>query len=196
MKTKPFSLIDDDEEDNNNSSQTHFSSKMKKVNEGEIIEINNNNNKNISEKSIQNVNTAKKDNQTKNLEIQNQQKILSNFRDIANKEKKIIENKNNPSNLFIKKKITTQKNSISDVSTLAKEIIEQKDNNYNIKNEDIKENKLNKNLLNDKKEKKSSYHGRIYFFIAIIMLLYQYFSYMFFIELPNIQSKYKIINYI
>lgn len=196
MKTKPFSLIDDDEEDNNNSSQTHFSSKMKKVNEGEIIEINNNNKKNISEKSIQNVNTAKKDNQTKNLEIQNQQKILSNFRDIANKEKKIIENKNNPSNLFIKKKITTQKNSISDVSTLAKEIIEQKDNNYNIKNEDIKENKLNKNLLNDKKEKKSSYHGRIYFFIAIIMLLYQYFSYMFFIELPNIQSKYKIINYI
>lgn len=196
MKTKPFSLIDDDEEDNNNSSQTHFSSKMKKVNEGEIIEINNNNKKNISEKSIQNVNTAKKDNQTKNLEIQNQQKILSNFRDIANKEKKMIENKNNPSNLFIKKKITTQKNSISDVSTLAKEIIEQKDNNYNIKNEDIKENKLNKNLLNDKKEKKSSYHGRIYFFIAIIMLLYQYFSYMFFIELPNIQSKYKIINYI
>ena len=196
MKTKPFSLIDDDEEDNNNSSQTHFSSKMKKVNEGEIIEINNNNKKNISEKSIQNVNTAKKDNQTKNLEIQNQQKILSNFRDIANKEKKIIENKNNISNLFIKKKITTQKNSISDVSTLAKEIIEQKDNNYNIKNEDIKENKLNKNLLNDKKEKKSSYHGRIYFFIAIIMLLYQYFSYMFFIELPNIQSKYKIINYI
>ena len=196
MKTKPFSLIDDDEEDNNNSSQTHFSSKMKKVNEGEIIEINNNNKKNISEKSIQNVNTAKKDNQTKNLEIQNQQKILSNFRDIANKEKKIIENKNNPNNLFIKKKIPPQKNSSSDFSKLAKEIIEEKDNNYNIKNEDIKENKLNKNLLNDKKEKKSSYHGRIYFFIAIIMLLYQYFSYMFFIELPNIQSKYKIINYI
>ena len=61
--------------------------------------------------------------------------------------------------------------------------------NYAIKNEENKANKLSKTLLNEKKGKKNSYHGKLYFFIAILMLLYQYLSYIFLIELPIIESK-------
>jgi hypothetical protein len=58
-----------------------------------------------------------------------------------------------------------------------------------IKNEEKKEEKLSKTLLNEKKDKKKSYNGKIYFYIAISMLLYQYLSYIFLIEVPIIQSK-------
>jgi hypothetical protein len=75
--------------------------------------------------------------------------------------------------------------------SIAKEIREQQNINNMIKNEDVKENKLSKNLLNEKKDKKNSYYGKLYFIIAITMLLYQYSSYIFFIELPIIRGKYK-----
>ena len=42
------------------------------------------------------------------------------------------------------------------------------------------------NKLLEKKEKKFSYHGKIYFFSACMMLLYQYLSYIYLIEIPII----------
>ena len=57
------------------------------------------------------------------------------------------------------------------------------DNNNN-NNEQKKENITNK--LIEKKEKKFSYHGKIYFFSVCIMLIYQYLSYIYLIEIPII----------
>ena len=189
MNIKPFSLIDDDENDNdNNSVQTRFSSRMKKA-------TSSGDNMNNSKKSLnsgnasQNVNTAKKENQMKDLGINNQQKIVNDFREKAAKEK-LFENLNNLNNIINKNSTIGQnQNNIKNDPSLAKEIKEQQDMN-NKNNEDVKENKLTKNLLNEKKDKKNSYYGKLYFVIAISMLLYQYFSYIFFIELPIIQGKY------
>ena len=48
--------------------------------------------------------------------------------------------------------------------------------------------KLAKNLI-EKRDKKFSYHGKIYFSLAIAMLIYQYLSYIYLIELPIIERK-------
>jgi hypothetical protein len=102
---------------------------------------------------------------------------------------------NNLNNLIIKNRTIGQNQNYSrnenNMPSISKEIREQQDINNMIKNEDVKENKLSKNLLNEKKDKKNSYYGKLYFIIAITMLLYQYSSYIFFIELPIIRGKYK-----
>ena len=179
MKIKPFSLIDDDD----SSSLTHFSSKNKKLNKDEEDNDLNNNNFVYDENNIKNKDTAKKENDLKNKEINNQQKIINDFRDKLSKEKLFQIN--------IKSKILSQNNNTNNSNNIipTKEIKEQKDMNYAIKNEENKATKLSKTLLNEKKEKKNSYHGKLYFFIAISMLLYQYLSYIFLIELPIIESK-------
>lgn len=193
MNIKPFSLIEDDENDNENSIQTHFSSRMKKATSSGC-DNNNNSKKSLnSGNSSQNVNTAKKETQIKDLGINNQQKIVNDFREKAAKEK-LFENLNNLNNLIVKNRTIGQNQNYSrnenNMPSISKEIREQQDINNMIKNEDVKENKLSKNLLNEKKDKKNSYYGKLYFIIAITMLLYQYSSYIFFIELPIIQGKY------
>ena len=177
MNPKPFSLIDDDDY----SSQTHFSSKMKKSNKDEednyfII----NKNSIISVNKIKNE-TAQKENNLKNLDVNNQQNAVNNLREKINK--------GNLFNINIKNKILSLNNNKSEIDSTPKDTKDPQDLSYIVKKEENKDNKLSKNLLNDKKEKKNSYHGKIYFYIAISMLLYQYLSYVFLIELPIIQSK-------
>jgi hypothetical protein len=193
MNIKPFSLIEDDENDNENSIQTHFSSRMKKATSSGVDNINNSKKSLNSGNTSQNVNTAKKETQVKDSGINNQQKIVNDFREKATKEK-LFENLNNLNNIMTKNRIIGQNQNYRNeynMPSIAKEIREQQNINNMIKNEDVKENKLSKNLLNEKKDKKNSYYGKLYFVIAISMLLYQYSSYIFFIELPIIRGKYK-----
>ena len=190
MNIKPFTLIDDDE----NSSQTHFSSKDKKNSKDEEDNNSINNKKpNFSGKNILNVDTAKKENDLKNMEINNQQKVINNFRAKINKEM----NRGKLFQIDLKNKILSQNNNNNnkkDISIPTKEEKDKQDITDMIKNEEKPDNKLSKNLLNDKKQKRNSYHGKIYFYIAVSMLLYQYLSYVYLIEIPIIQSKY-IYNY-
>lgn len=193
MNIKPFSLIEDDENDNENSIQTHFSSRMKKATSNGVDNINNSKKSLNSGNTSQNVNTAKKETQVKDSGINNQQKIVNDFREKATKEK-LFENLNNLNNIMTKNRTIGQNQNYRNeynMPSIAKEIREQQNINNMIKNEDVKENKLSKNLLNEKKDKKNSYYGKLYFVIAISMLLYQYSSYIFFIELPIIRGKYK-----
>ena len=189
MNIKPFSLIDDDE----NSSQTHFSSKNNKNSKDEEDNNNINNKKtNFSGKNILNVDTAKKENDLKNMEINNQQKVINNFRAKINKEM----NRGKLFQIDLKNKIISQYNNNNNnkyISIPTKEEKDKQDITDMIKNEE-KTDKLSKNLLNDKKQKRNSYHGKIYFYIAVSMLLYQYLSYVYLIEIPIIQCKY-IYNY-
>ena len=192
MNIKPFSLIEDDENDNENSIQTHFSSRMKKAASIGGDNINNSKKSLNSGNTSQNVNTAKKEAQMKDLGINNQQKIVNDFREKATKEK-LFENLNNLNNILKNRAIGQNQNNAGNdynMPSMAKEIREQQDINNVIKNEDVRENKLSKNLLNEKKDKKNSYYGKLYFVIAITMLLYQYSSYILLIELPIIQGKY------
>lgn len=193
MNIKPFSLIEDDENDNENSIQTHFSSRMKKATSSGVDNINNSKKSLNSGNTSQNVNTAKKETQVKDSGINNQQKIVNDFREKATKEK-LFENLNNLNNIMTKNRTIGQNQNYRNeynMPSIAKEIREQQNINNMIKNEGVKENKLSKNLLNEKKDKKNSYYGKLYFVIAISMLLYQYSSYIFFIELPIIRGKYK-----
>ena len=57
-----------------------------------------------------------------------------------------------------------------------------------IEKKDLHKDKLSKNLI-EKRDKRFSYHGKIYFFCAIMMLIYQYISYIYFIEIPIIERK-------
>ena len=166
MKTHPFSLIDEDEE---NTSQTHYSPKNKQSNKEEE-----------DDKNINNIETAKKEKEMKNLGINNQQ-IINNFKDKMNKEKLF--------HINLKNKILSQFNNTNNILTKEKQNIGQQDIGIIIKKEEKKDEKLSKTLLNEKKEKKKSYHGKIYFFIAITMLIYQYLSYIILIEIPIIISK-------
>ena len=86
--------------------------------------------------------------------------------------------KNNQKILFdIKNKFTKEDSDKSNNQ-------EKKEEN-NIQKEEIKDDNISKNLV-EKKDKKFSYHGKIYYLTAWIMLLYQYFSYIYLIELPII----------
>ena len=176
MNPKPFSLIDDDD----NSSQTHFSSKMKKSNKDEEHNDFINNKKSIfSGNYIKNNETAQNENDLKKLDANNQPKAVVDLREKINK-----------GNLFnLRNKIISLNSNKNEIDSTPKEINEPKDLSYIVKKDEKKEYKLSKTLLNEKKEKKNSYHGKIYFYIAITMLLYQYLSYIFLIELPIIQRK-------
>ena len=79
-----------------------------------------------------------------------------------------------------------------------------KENSNNLREQDKKENNIipkeeekkdnsSKNLM-EKRDKKFSYHGKIYFYCAWIMLIYQYFSYIYLIEFPIILNS--ELNYI
>ena len=79
-----------------------------------------------------------------------------------------------------------------------------KENSNNLREQDKKENNIipkeeekkdnsSKNLM-EKRDKKFSYHGKIYFYCAWIMLIYQYFSYIYLIEFPIILNN--ELNYI
>lgn len=178
MNVKPLSLIDEDED---NSFQTHFSSKAKKSNkEEDSADINNK--RFIISKNINNFNNSKKKNERIIFGINSQPKFLNNFSHKMKKENLFQMNINN---------INISKfNNTNDIT--AKEKIsneQQQDINISSKKEEQKEDKLSKNLLNVKKDKKKLCNGKIYFFIAILMLLYQYLSYIFLIEIPIIQSK-------
>lgn len=177
MKVKSLSLIDDED----NSFQTHFSSKAKKSNRGEedSEDIKNK----IYSQTKNNINTAKKENEIKNLEINNQQKIINDFRDKIKREKLF---QMNIKNTIISK---INNSNLNDISSNEGQLNKQQDIDNINKKEDKKEDKLSKTLLNEKKEKKKSYNGKIYFYIAISMLLFQYLSYLFLIEMPIIQSK-------
>lgn len=156
MNIKPFSLIEDDENDNENSIQTHFSSRMKKATSSGVDNINNSKKSLNSGNTSQNVNTAKKETQVKDSGINNQQKIVNDFREKATKEK-LFENLNNLNNIMTKNKTIGQNQNYRNeynMPSIAKEIREQQNINNMIKNEDVKENKLSKNLLNEKKDKK------------------------------------------
>ena len=176
MNPKPFSLIDDED----NSSQTHFSSKMKKSNKDEEDNDFINNKKSIiSGIYIKNNEIAQNENNLKKLDANNQQKAVVDLREKINK-----------GNLFnLRNKIIAFNSNKNEIDSTPKEINEPKDLSYIVKKDEKKEYKLSKTLLNEKKEKKNSYHGKIYFYIAITMLLYQYLSYIFLIELPIIQRK-------
>ena len=68
---------------------------------------------------------------------------------------------------------------------------EEKINDNNIPqeaNSNIPKDKLANNLI-EKRDKRFSYHGKIYFFCAVSMLLYQFFSYIYLIEFPIIERK-------
>ena len=180
MNSHPLSLIDDNED---NSFQTHISlSKYKKsIKEDDTSTENTLNNK---KKYI--LREKPKNNQTFIKPPKNNQKFIFDFKNNFIKDTSII-SKNTSD-------IDNQPGLIDDSNNDLK-----KENLNNIKNDinkranintpnDIKNEKLSKNLI-EKKDKKFSYHGKLYFFCAITMLLYQYFSYIYLIELPIIQSK-------
>ncbi len=179
MNSHPLSLIDDNED---NSFQTHISlSKYKKsIKEDDTSTENTLNNK---KKYI--LREKPKNNQTFIKPPKNNQKFVfdfkNNFKDtsIISKNTSDIDNQpgliDDTNNDQKKESLKTIKNDIN------------KRENINTPN-DIKNEKLRKNLI-EKRDKKFSYHGKLYFFCAISMLLYQYFSYIYLIELPIIQSK-------
>lgn len=186
-----MSLIDDDEDEN--VFQPNFSINMKKTNKGEDNHIINNKKLLISGNTVINLDTAKKQKDLKNLEINTQQKIVTDFRNGVNKQKLILFN--------IKNKILSQNynnNSLNnningghnnDISIPTKEEKNIQNNSNRFNKEENKENKLSKNLLNERKERKKSLQGKIFFYIAISMLLYQYLCYVLLIEVPIIESK-------
>ena len=161
MNSKPVSLIDDDDE----SAQTYVSYKIQK----NFTNKENNLTNNHTKSTISN-------------------KKFNGFPFGSQKEEKSGKDLKNKFHINVKDKMVLQNNN-GDISSTIKEEKNRYDINNVINNEDKKGNKLSKNLINDKKEKRVSYHGKIYFFIAISMLLYQYFSYIILIELPIIQSK-------
>ena len=57
-----------------------------------------------------------------------------------------------------------------------------------INDKEKKDDNISNNLIN-KKEKRFSYHGKVYYFIAWVMLFYQYLSYIYLIELPIISNQ-------
>ena len=186
MNAHPLSLIDDNED---NSSQTHISlPKYKKsIKEDDTSTENTLNNQ---KKYIFRENREKSEsNQQIFQKPKNNQKFIFDFknkfsRDNSTFSKKTSDVDNKPG-LIDDSNENTKKQSINNIKNNINNI--NKEDNINVPN-NIKKDKLTKNLI-EKRDKKFSYHGKIYFFCAISMLLYQYFSYIYLIELPIIQSK-------
>ena len=120
----------------------------------------------------------------KNINIQEYEnnipknKIISDIRQKIAKEK-LFSDTRNDTNQISKHSTSFYKNPKSDSLT-------QKENN-DINNEN-NNNILTNNLINDRERRKKSYHGKLYFSFVVIMLLYQYFSYIFLIEYPKIKK--------
>ena len=179
MKSHPLSLID---ENDDNSSQTHISStKPKKyIKEDDISTENTLNNQkkyNFQEKYINN----------KKPNVNSQQRIIFDFRNKLVKENFNIMNNN-------KSEISSKGGLIDDTNEETKKEDLSRDNKLNMnekiiqEKKDLHKDKLSKNLI-EKRDKRFSYHGKIYFFCAIMMLIYQYISYIYFIEIPIIERK-------
>ena len=177
MNAHPLSLIDDNED---NSSQTYISSvKPKKSLKEDDVSTENtlkNNNKYIFKEKQMNLNNKARN--PKN------QRIVFDFK-----------------NKFIKDNSSSDNNKTSDMNTKPGLI---DDTNDEPKKEKIKDDKINENKIQEstnvpkdklaknlleKRDKRFSYHGKIYFCLAISMLIYQYLSYIYLIEFPIIQRK-------
>ena len=176
MKAHPLSLIDDNED---NSSQTYISSSKAK--------------KSLKEDDVSTENTLTKNNkyifQEKQMNLNNKarnpkhQKIVFDFKNKFIKENSSSDNKTTD--------IITKPGLIDDTNNEPKKesIKEEKINENKIQESTgVPKDKLAKNLL-EKRDKKFSYHGKIYFCLAISMLIYQYLSYIYLIEIPIIQRK-------
>ena len=178
MKAHPLSLIDDNED---NSSQTYISTTKAK--------------KSLKEDDVSTENTLKIN---KKYIFQEKPIILNNKTNKTNRQQRIVFDFKNK---LIKDDASPSK--ISSDTTITKQgLIDE--SNEETKKENIKENKINekinpesnnaqndklsKNLI-EKRDKKFSYHGKIYFSLAIAMLIYQYLSYIYLIELPIIERK-------
>ena len=176
MKAHPLSLIDDNED---NSSQTYISSSKAK--------------KSLKEDDVSTENTLTKNNkyifQEKQMNLNNKarnprhKKIVFDFKSKFIKENSSSDNKTTD--------INTKPGLIDDTNDEPKKecIKEEKINENKIQESTgVPKDKLAKNLL-EKRDKKFSYHGKIYFCLAISMLIYQYISYIYLIEIPIIQRK-------
>ena len=111
------------------------------------------------------------------------QKIVFDFKSKFIKENSSSDNKTTD--------INTKPGLIDDINDEPKKesIKEEKLNENKIQEStSVPKDKLAKNLL-EKRDKKFSYHGKIYFCLAISMLIYQYLSYIYLIEIPIIQRK-------
>jgi len=178
MKAHPLSLIDDNED---NSSQTYISTTKAK--------------RSLKEDDVSTENTLKIN---KKYIFQEKPIILNNKTNKTNRQQRIVFDFKNK---LIKDDASPSK--ITSDTTITKQgLIDE--SNEETKKENIQENKINekinpesnnaqndklaKNLI-EKRDKKFSYHGKIYFSLAISMLIYQYLSYIYLIELPIIQRK-------
>ena len=176
MKSYPLSLIDDNED---NSSQTHVSSyKPKKFTKEDDISTEhtlNNNKRNIIKDKPFN---------EKVFKINRPQKMVFDFKNKFPKDSPSISK--NTSDINIKSNLIDDSNEdTKKTKSIEEKIPERK---LNDQQQTIPKDKLAKNLL-EKRDKKFSYHGKIYFFLAISMLTYQYLSYIYLIEFPIIQRK-------
>ena len=176
MKSYPLSLIDDNED---NSSQTHISSykPKKSIKEDDISTENtlNNNKRNIFKDKPFN---------EKVFKINHPQKMVFDFKNKFPKENSSISK--NTSDIKINANLIDDSNEETKKTKSMEEKIPE--NKINDQQQNVPKDKLAKNLL-EKRDKKFSYHGKIYFFLAISMLTYQYLSYIYLIELPIIQRK-------
>ena len=178
MKAHPLSLIDDNED---NSSQTYISTTKAK--------------RSLKEDDVSTENTLKIN---KKYIFQEKPIILNNKTNKNNRQQRIVFDFKNK---LIKDDASPSK--ITSDTTITKQgLIDE--SNEETKKENIQENKIKekinpesnnaqndklaKNLI-EKRDKKFSYHGKIYFSLAISMLIYQYLSYIYLIELPIIQRK-------
>ena len=178
MKAHPLSLIDDNED---NSSQTYISSSKAK--------------KSLKEDDISTENTL---NNMKKINSRDKQKNIIEGNNKVNRQHKFIfdfKNKFAMDNLSPDKKTsdTNSKPGLIDDSNedtkkekFSLEKINEKTNP--VSDDNIPKEKLSKNLI-EKRDKKFSYHGKIYFMCAISMLIYQYISYIYLIEYPIIERK-------
>jgi hypothetical protein len=178
MKAHPLSLIDDNED---NSSQTYISTtKAKKSLKEDDVSTENTlkiNKKYIfQEKPINLNNKTNKSNR--------QQKIVFDFKSKLIKDD-ISPSKKTSDNSIIKPGLIEEPNDETKKEDMPKNKTNEK---INQDSNNAQKDKLSKNLI-EKRDKKFSYHGKIYFALAISMLIYQYFSYIYLIELPIIERK-------
>lgn len=177
MKVHPLSLIDDNDD---NSSQTYISStKAKKSPKEDDISTENTLNvykkNNFKEKPMNLIDKTNK--------INRQQRFVFDFKNKFTKENSSTSKKTCETN--------TKPGLIDDTNEDTKKDIakEHKINeNNNQDSNTIPKDKLANNLI-EKRDKKFSYHGKVYFFLAVSMLIYQYISYIYLIELPIILRK-------
>ena len=165
MKSYPLSLIDDNED---NSSQTHISSykQKKSIKEDDISTENtlNNNKKNIFHNK-KNIFHDKPFNE-KIIKINRPQKIVFDFKNKFSRDNSTISK--NTSDINIKPNLIDDSNEETNKTKPMEEKIIENNNKEQI---NLPKDKLAKNLL-EKRDKRFSYHGKIYFFCAISMLVF------------------------